>query len=200
MFLPLAIALHTLDRQEWIQQREKTPTASEQAHLLRKQLPNTLCKVVSKLGVDISDPIPHLNTKDAAKKVQNVHMDVASQCQVPDCMTDNFHPVKVVRHAAMQLTHLSRDIQRYVIPLKFKIITNIHEQHQPKPFCNFISGLVGGEVPPSWLIQVFPNPYLVSPIPACISYSSCSCNDGDAINWRCGNCTRNKCRRRHLNG
>ena len=81
MFLPLAIALHTLDRHKWIQQWEKSPTASEQAHLLRKQLPNTLCKVVLKFGVDISDPIPHLNT---AQKKQNVHMEVASQCQVPD--------------------------------------------------------------------------------------------------------------------
>ena len=39
-----------------------------QARLLRKQLPNTLCKVVLKFEVDISDPIPHLNTKDGAKK------------------------------------------------------------------------------------------------------------------------------------
>ena len=84
MFLPLAIALHTLDRQEWRERWEKSPTASEQAHLLRKQLPNTVCKVVLKFGVDISDPIPHLNTKDGAKKVKNVHMEVASQCQVPD--------------------------------------------------------------------------------------------------------------------
>ena len=56
---------------KWIRQWEKSPTASEQPHLLRKQLPNTVCKVVSKLGVDISDPIPHLNTKDVAKK--NAH-------------------------------------------------------------------------------------------------------------------------------
>ena len=68
MFLPLAIALHTLDRHKWIQHWEKSPTASEPAHLLRKQLQNTLCKVVFKFGVDISDPIPHLNTKDGAKK------------------------------------------------------------------------------------------------------------------------------------
>ena len=84
MFLPLAIALHTLDRQKWIRQWEKSPTASEQAHLLRTQLPNTVCKVDLKFGVDISDPIPHLNTKDVAKKNKNLRMEVASQCQVPD--------------------------------------------------------------------------------------------------------------------
>ena len=50
-------------------------------------------------------------------------MEVASQCQVPDSQGES------VRHGAMQLTHLSRDIQRYVISLKSKIITNIHEQH-----------------------------------------------------------------------
>ena len=48
-------------------------------------------------------------------------MEVASQCQVPDS-------VKVVRHAAMQLTHLSRDIQSFL-----KKSHNNHEHSQTTP-------------------------------------------------------------------
>ena len=195
MFLPLAIALHTLDRHKWIQQWEKSPTASEQAHLLRKQLPNTLCKVVLKFGVDISDPIPHLNTKDGA---QTNKMSTWKWHPNARCPT---HRVKVVRYAAMQLTHLSRDIQKHVV---ISLKSREHSRTTPIAVAilklwNFISGLVvlghGEEVPrSSFDPSFFPNPFLVSPIPACIPYSLC--NHEDAVNWRCGNCTRNKRRRR----
>ena len=120
MFLPLAIALHTLDRQDWIQQWEKSPTGSEQAHLLQMQLPNMQSGF--KFGVDISDLIPHLNTKDVAKKI-NVHMEVASQCQVPrlagwKCPSWG--------HAAYAPVQRHPEICHF---FESKIITNIHEQH-----------------------------------------------------------------------
>ena len=127
MFLPLAIALHTLDRQKWRERWEKSPTASEQAHLLRKQLPNTVCKVVLKFGVDISDPIPHLNTKDGAKK--KLKMSTWMWHPNARCPT---HRVKVGRYAAMQLTHLSRDVQRGVC-CHFIEIQNHNEHSRTTP-------------------------------------------------------------------
>ena len=195
MFLPLAIALHTLDRQEWRERWEKSPTASEQAHLLRKQLPNTLCKVVLKFGVDISDiSTPKMSQKTIKMSTWKWHPNAR-------CPT---HRVKVVRYAAMQFMHLSRDIQRYVV---ISLKSREHSRTTPIAVAilklwNFISGLVvlghGEEVPrSSFDPSFFPNPFLVSPIPACIPYSPC--NHGHAINRRCGNCTRNK-RRRPFDG
>ena len=106
MFLPLAIALHTLDRHQRREQWERSPTASKHAHLLRMQLPN----MQSRFKVRSRRFWPYLTSQHqrCRKKNKNVHMEVSSQCQVPDS-------VKVVRHAAMQLTHLSRDIQRHAV-------------------------------------------------------------------------------------
>ena len=96
MFLPLAIALHTLDH--------KSGGNTENRVLLQVSKPNRcersfqICKVDLKFGVDISSPIPHLNTKDVAKKIRNVHMEMASQCQVPDSQGESAAYAPVQRH------------------------------------------------------------------------------------------------------
>ena len=117
MFLPLAIALHTLDH--------KRGGNNENRVLLQVSKPNRcersfqICKVDLKFGVDMSSPIPHLNTKDVAKKIR---MSTWKWHPNAKCPT---HRVKV------QLTHLSRDIQRYVVISKK--IHNHHEHSETTP-------------------------------------------------------------------
>ena len=137
MFLPLAIALHTLDRREWRERWKKSPTASEKAHLLQTQLPNTACKVDLKLGVNISDLIPHLNTN--AKK-KNVHMEVASQCQVPDSQGESCPSCSHAAYAPVQ-RHPSRDMLSFLWNPKSSR-TFMNNTSSRWPFWNFISGLV----------------------------------------------------------
>ena len=128
VFLPLAIALRTLDRQKWIQQWERSPAAGEPARLLRKQLPSTVCKVALKFGVDISDPISHISTpKMSQKKVKNVHMDVASQCQVPDSQGESCPSWS---HAAYA------PVQRHQETCHFFEIQNHHEHSRTTPMAD----------------------------------------------------------------
>ena len=110
-------------------------------------------------------------------------------------------------------THLSRDIHPETCCHFFEI-QNHHEHSRTtpladRPFWNFISESGQFRVGPNWKEKKFRGPHLIQvkslskpifgfPIPACIPYSPC--NDRDAVNWRCGNCTRNKCRSRHFDG
>ena len=66
-----------------------------------------ICKVALKFGVNISDLSPHLTSKMLQKKIKMSTWKWHPNARCPT------HRVKVLRHAAMQLTHLSRDIQRH---------------------------------------------------------------------------------------
>ena len=87
-----------------------------------------ICKVALKFGVDISGPIPtsqHQISKMSPKKLKMFTWKWHPNARCPT------HRVKVLCHAALQLTHLSRDIQRHVAISKE--IHNHHEHSQTTP-------------------------------------------------------------------
>ena len=87
-----------------------------------------ICKVALKFGVNISDLSPHLTSKMLQKKNKNVHMEVASQCQVPDSQGESSPSCSHAAYAPVQRhPETSRDMLSF--PKKSIIITNIHEQH-----------------------------------------------------------------------
>ena len=102
-----------------------------------------ICKVALKFGVNISDLSPHLTSKMLQKKIKMSTWKWHPNARCPT------HRVKVLRHAAMQLTHLSRDIQRHVVISKE--IHNHHEHSRTTPTAVAIlqlykwSGCVGAD-------------------------------------------------------
>ena len=116
MFLPLAIALHTLDH--------KRGGNNENRVLLQVSKPNRcersfqICKVDLKFGVDISSPIPHLNTKDVTKKLKYPHKN---GIPMPSARLTGW------KCSLRTCPETSRDMLSF--PKKSIIITNIQKQH-----------------------------------------------------------------------
>ena len=123
MFLPLAIALHTLDRQSGSDNEKRVLLPVSKPICCESSFQILYAKWFQSWESTFLT-LSHISTPKMSQKKNK--MSTWKWHPNARCPT---HRVKVGRYAAMQLTHLSRDVQRYVISLKSKIITNIHEQH-----------------------------------------------------------------------